>query len=542
MSDKKIHEYFLIRESSKWNITDFLEESSEEPFEKKLDIYIKSLINLANSKRGKQRERALMLIDKYKEEIELQNQGWGTGDLIGSFAWCSRLIVDLALGSRPDRQEARKWNKERKSPRKVGGHSIHFYKSTIVESSVIGTNSGNFEDKKSKRKRENLEENARKRLSLDTKNDQSMLYDKAIAEINTAREDKMACRMMPLCWGIIDLRAENVSPCPKHPRAKELLTQDEVIRLQQITTKFINKGSQLNPSTLALLEVLQSSTFSLKKFCKEKRAQGIKGICSLLHIKTDKVDIYDKDTQYIGECLDAFNEWVRTYGGVTHIERTVDMHLIGPFSKTPNVKFIYGESHSYADRDEKSSRSPSERTGKSCDFIFWKNGNEVGIGENTGPTHKDHHKKSITDFVDVIKVARAQHISFQTKCIEKSRNNPLPLDIRNKLRLIPIPFFQVIGMKIRFYILIQIEGDLYGIWEWSSQDLPKKEDDIITAVFLCKKFLIHRNLLNRTGRLSKKVITDSRIFGENVENMRVIQHAKAPIKLNSIITPRIRKE
>ncbi|EXX66730.1 hypothetical protein GLOIN_2v1781649 [Rhizophagus irregularis DAOM 181602=DAOM 197198] len=151
------------------------------------------------------------------------------------------------------------------------------------------------------------------------------------------------------------------------------------------------------------------------------------------------------------------------------------------------------------------------------------------------------HKKSITDFVDVIKVARAQHISFQTKCIEKSGSNPLPLDIQNKLKLVPVPFFQVIGMTIRFYILIQIDGDLYGIWEWSSQDLPKEEDDIITAVFLCKKFLIHRNLLNRTGRLSKKVITDSRIFGENVENMQVPRYVKEPIKLSSIITPRTKR-
>ncbi|CAB4389865.1 unnamed protein product [Rhizophagus irregularis] len=476
MSDKKIHRYFLSRESSKWDIVDFLEESSEEPFEKKIDVYIKSLNNLANYKRGKQRERALTLIDKYKE------------------------------GFRPDRQRAREWKKECKPARGISGPSFHFHKPKIVDSSVIGVNNGIYENKKSKkRKHENQEENARKRSSPDV-NDQSMLYDKAITEISIAREINIACQTMPLCWGIIDLRVENVSPCPKHPRAKELLPQP-----------------------------------NLKKLCKEKRAHGIKGVCSLLRINTDKVDIYDKDAQYIGECLDSFNEWIRTYGGYSHIERTVDMHLIGPFSKTPNVKFIYGESHSDADRDEKTSRSPSERTGKPCDFIFWKNGNEVGIGENTGPTHKDHHKKSITDFVDVIKVARAQHISFQTKCIEKSGSNPLPLDIQNKLKLVPVPFFQVIGMTIRFYILIQIDGDLYGIWEWSSQDLPKEEDDIITAVFLCKKFLIHRNLLNRTGRLSKKVITDSRIFGENVENMQVPRYVKEPIKLSSIITPRTKR-
>jgi hypothetical protein len=67
MSDKKIHRYFLDRESSKWDIVDFLEESSEDPLEKKLDVYIKSLNNLVKSKRGKKRERALTLIDRYKE-------------------------------------------------------------------------------------------------------------------------------------------------------------------------------------------------------------------------------------------------------------------------------------------------------------------------------------------------------------------------------------------------------------------------------------------------------------------------------------------
>ncbi|GBC27913.2 hypothetical protein GLOIN_2v1781649 [Rhizophagus irregularis DAOM 181602=DAOM 197198] len=160
--------------------------------------------------------------------------------------------------------------------------------------------------------------------------------------------------------------------------------------------------------------------------------------------------------------------------------------------------------------------------------------------------HQNEPENLVTLFfgrmaMKLVSVARAQHISFQTKCIEKSGSNPLPLDIQNKLKLVPVPFFQVIGMTIRFYILIQIDGDLYGIWEWSSQDLPKEEDDIITAVFLCKKFLIHRNLLNRTGRLSKKVITDSRIFGENVENMQVPRYVKEPIKLSSIITPRTKR-
>ncbi|CAG8595069.1 10124_t:CDS:2 [Diversispora eburnea] len=69
--------------------------------------------------------------------------------------------------------------------------------------------------------------------------------------------------------------------------------------------------------------VVFTKTFGLEKFSREKRARGIEGICSLLHIEIGMVDIHDKDTIY----------------------------------------WRVGESHSDADRDE--------RTGKACDFIFW---------------------------------------------------------------------------------------------------------------------------------------------------------------------------
>ncbi|CAG8657013.1 11593_t:CDS:2, partial [Paraglomus brasilianum] len=211
--------------------------------------------------------------------------------------------------------------------------------------------------------------------------DPAICYNRLIVGIETARENQTAY-----------LRAENVSPCPKHPCAKEFLSDMEVQKLQQMAIEIINKESHLSLSAKTLLEMLQCSTFSLKKLSKEKRAWGIKGICSLLKIDAE---IYDKDTQYIGECMDAF-----------------------------------GESHSDADRDEKSSQSESGATGKACDFIFRGNEHEIGIRENTGPTHKDHHKKSVPDFVDVMNVARSQHISFQ---MEKSGCNPLPSNIENVL-------------------------------------------------------------------------------------------------------------
>ena len=116
---------------------------------------------------------------------------------------------------------------------------------------------------------------------------------------------------------------------------------------------------------------------------------------------------------------------------------------------------------------------------------------EAGIGENSGPTHKDNHDKAKTNFVDVIKVSRAQHIEIETHIIEQSGRNPLPDCLQKGLALISIPFFQIIGIRIRFYILFQINGDLYGFWDWASESLPVKDTDVSELVLLCKRFLVH---------------------------------------------------
>lgn len=117
---------------------------------------------------------------------------------------------------------------------------------------------------------------------------------------------------------------------------------------------------------------------------------------------------------------------------------------------------------------------------------------ETGVGENTGPTHKDNHDKTEENFVDLLKVARAQHIQLHTLLTEKSGCNPLPPKLQEKLALTTIPFFHVIGMHIRFYILFQINGDLYGIWDWTSESLPTKDTDVDEALSLCKCFLLYK--------------------------------------------------
>jgi len=126
--------------------------------------------------------------------------------------------------------------------------------------------------------------------------------------------------------------------------------------------------------------------------------------------------------------------------------------------------------------------------------LYWSSSREAGIGENTGPTHKDNHDKAKTNLVDVIKVSRAQHIELENQIIEQSGRNPLPDSLQKGISSILIPFFQVIGLRIRFYILFQINGDLYGFWDWASEILPTKDADVGEVVLLCKRFLAHGNV------------------------------------------------
>ncbi|CAG8702499.1 27594_t:CDS:2 [Dentiscutata erythropus] len=358
-----IHKYFE-RNPTDWSIREFLDKCEEKKFDLKIQTYCLSLENIIkqgelNHRHGK----AQLLLDWYKKSMRRATKPvWGTEKTTSFLFLCSNLRGKQTLiDDRP---------------------SIHFHQLTFLPNTINGiNNTGAFDIhllKKSRKRKKDQEDEDVEDEGIDNS---AILYDRLIMGINTARENQTAtaCLMTPLYWGVVDLRAENVSPYPKHSRVKEFLSDMEVQNLQQTAIKIITEESHLSVSVKTLLEMIQCSTFSLRKLSKEKRARGIAGICSLLKIDAK---IYDKDTQYIGECMDAF--------------------------------------------------------------------------------------------------------------------------------------------------------DLYSIWEWSSQDLPRKDDDIITAMTLCKRFLIYRNLLNRISNLSQIAIRLSQIFREDVENMQVV-HINKSVKLSPIV-------
>ncbi|CAB4445292.1 unnamed protein product [Rhizophagus irregularis] len=380
-------------------------------------------------------------------------------------------------------------------------------------------------------------------------------YINAINAVNSIQNNTESAHTDPLWWGVLDFREENVSPSPSLPRAKKFLPDDEIDRLMNMMKSTIREESEkLSKSAKSLIEaLLLSEIVSLQLLAKECGARGITGVCDLLQRSSDKIqDVVDVDKKiiqdclanidfddetaiYVGRCIQNTYEWIRCFHGQCNSERTVDMYLVGPCAKTPKTIFIYGENHSDADREDKTDRSGTSRVGKPCDFLYWSSSREAGIGENSGPTHKDNHDKARTNFVDVIKVARAQHIELEYQIIEQSGRSPLPESLQKAMTSILIPFFHIVGMRIRFYLLIQISGDQYGVWDWASEYLPTKDTDMGEVALLCKRFLVYGNLVERVGRASSILAKRAKIFKEEIS--RSDETSQPTVGLDKFRTP-----
>ncbi|EXX66181.1 hypothetical protein RirG_126270 [Rhizophagus irregularis DAOM 197198w] len=380
-------------------------------------------------------------------------------------------------------------------------------------------------------------------------------YINAINAVNSIQNNTESAHTDPLWWGVLDFREENVSPSPSLPRAKNFLPDDEIDRLMNMMKSTIREESEkLSKSAKSLIEaLLLSEIVSLQLLAKECGARGIAGVCDLLQRSSDKIqDVVDVDKNiiqdclanidfddetaiYVGRCIQNTYEWIQCFHGQCNSERTVDMYLVGPCAKTPKTIFIYGENHSDADREDKTDRSGTSRVGKPCDFLYWSSSREAGIGENSGPTHKDNHDKARTNFVDVIKVARAQRIELEYQIIEQSGRSPLPESLQKAMTSILIPFFHIVGMRIRFYLLIQISGDQYGVWDWASEYLPTKDTDVGEVALLCKRFLVYGNLVERVGRASSILAKRAKIFKEEIS--RSDETSQPTVGLDKFRTP-----
>jgi len=130
-------------------------------------------------------------------------------------------------------------------------------------------------------------------------------------------------------------------------------------------------------------------------------------------------------------------------------------------------------------------------------------------------------------------IAKSQHIQLQKVLIEQSKK-PLPGSLQDSLALIVIPFFYVVNLKIRFYILFQINGDLYGIYEWASEDLPIKDTNVGELILLCRQFLIYKCLVDNAGRSMEVLLKRAKLFRDEIAK----ECSRPTVQLKQLRTPK----
>ncbi|CAG8626884.1 912_t:CDS:2, partial [Diversispora eburnea] len=146
----KVHKYFE-RTPSKWNITDFMDECALEPFDRIIEFYISSLEIINDTKDGKARDKAQLLLNRYRKASTTSVGALGASgsSSVQAFGvtqhWSSWGTRELR-GNRPDYKVARKW-KESKERDLASGPSVTITGSTVQVGSVVGVNKGTFDTK-----------------------------------------------------------------------------------------------------------------------------------------------------------------------------------------------------------------------------------------------------------------------------------------------------------------------------------------------------------------------------------------------------------
>src|SRR6266508_741512 len=98
----KIHKYF-DQDPANWSILGFLNECELEPFETKIDSYIKGLKKIVNCEQDNKKKSAQVLLDNYQKAstnlLFISRRKWRDVDLLGrrSFkAFCRATKLVLA--------------------------------------------------------------------------------------------------------------------------------------------------------------------------------------------------------------------------------------------------------------------------------------------------------------------------------------------------------------------------------------------------------------------------------------------------------------
>ncbi|RUS34367.1 hypothetical protein BC938DRAFT_480967 [Jimgerdemannia flammicorona] len=128
-------------------------------------------------------------------------------------------------------------------------------------------------------------------------------------------------------------------------------------------------------------------------------------------------------------------------------------------------------------------------------------GLELGIAQNSGPTHLEAADKSRADLVKAVKTARDQlnHI------IRTIQNDYGSADLSERLRsgiaALSVVAVHVVGFRIMVNIVFHVGSNVFAIAEMGSAYLPHSIESIHDALSMCRLTLKIKSLIARSKKL-----------------------------------------
>ncbi|KAJ3033438.1 hypothetical protein HDV00_006345 [Rhizophlyctis rosea] len=156
----------------------------------------------------------------------------------------------------------------------------------------------------------------------------------------------------------------------------------------------------------------------------------------------------------------------------------------------------------------------------------------MGVAENSGPDCNFHHDHAVDNFISLLKVVRAQHKAWMKEGHVLESLTPSTTSqniVTDMITNVTIPFFQIVGRRVKFYVLapyfgeeslsegdLQVDGEgevdgmMFVLDEWTEEVVPEKDDDLCEMVGLIRAMLVFRNMLHAAAERANAIIKRAR--------------------------------
>ncbi|RUP50052.1 hypothetical protein BC936DRAFT_140543 [Jimgerdemannia flammicorona] len=221
----------------------------------------------------------------------------------------------------------------------------------------------------------------------------------------------------------------------------------------------------------------------------------------------------DGEIQWVFRAIEDCLTVIRSGFLLTELtERDVDVHLIRPFFNIlwEEIHLHYGEGESRVSRFRREEgKTTAKPVGDRFDWLFSNyqlfpdnvRGLELGIAQNSGPTHLEAADKSRADLVKAVKTARDQlnHI------IRTIQNDYGSADLSERLRsgiaALSVVAVHVVGFRIMVNIVFHVGSNVFAIAEMGSAYLPHSIESIHDTLSMCRLTLKIKSLIARSKKL-----------------------------------------